>query len=311
MKYILGLPTDDVERREEFGTVAALTELGRAAEELGYEGVYVTDHPAPTPKYLTQGGHHDLDPPVALAVVAAVTQRLKLMTNLYILAFRKPFAAAKALATLDSLSDGRLILGTGTGYLAPEFAALGADFAQRNEHLDESLAILKKIWTGEPVEGSGRDFQAVGNFARPTPATQPHPPIWIGGNSRRALRRVAEHGDGWLPMRVEKKMARYVHSAPLETLEDLRERLAYLHQQLERVGRTKPVDVMLSPVALGYGGADFDGDALADELHQLGALGVGYAGVTFAFPGSGGLESRVQLLTAMERFASHVIHASA
>ena len=309
MKYILGLPTDDVERREEFGTAVALTELGRAAEDLGYEGVYVTDHPAPTPKYMAQGGHHDLDPPVALAVVAAATQRLRLMTNLYILAFRKPFAAAKALATLDSLSDGRLIFGTGTGYLEPEFSALGADFAERNEHLDDNLTLLKKIWTGEPVEGSGRDFQAVGNFALPTPATRPHPPIWIGGNSRRALRRVAEHGDGWLPMRVEKKMARFVHSAAIETLSDLRERLEYLEEQLERVGRTGPVDVMLSPVALGYGSASFDRGALAAELSQLAELGVSYAGVTFAFPGSGGLETRAQLLDWMERFAKDVIRA--
>ncbi len=307
MKYILGLPTDDVERREEFGTVAALTELGKAAEDLGYEGVYVTDHPAPTPKYMSQGGHHDLDPPVALAVVAAVTQRLKLLTNLYILAFRKPFAAAKALATLDSVSGGRLIFGTGTGYLAPEFSALGADFEERNEHLDESLEVLKKIWTGEPVEGSGRGFEAVGNFALPTPASRPHPPIWIGGNSRRALRRVAEHGDGWLPMRVEKRMARYVHSAAIETLADLRERLEYLNEQLERVGRTGPVDVMLSPVALGYGGASFDRGALTDELNQLSELGVNHAGITFAFPGSGALETRAQLLAWMERFAKDVI----
>ncbi len=309
MKYILGLPTDDVERREEFGSVAALTELAVAAEQLGYEGVYVTDHPAPTPKYMTQGGHHDLDPPVALAVVAAVTQRLRLMTNLYILAFRKPFAAAKALATLDSLSGGRLIFGTGTGYLEPEFSALGADFTQRNEQLDESLELLKRIWTGEPVEGSGRGYQAVGNFALPRPASRPHPPIWIGGNSRRALRRVAEHGDGWLPMRVETKMARYVHSAAIETLADLRERLEYLIEELERVGRTWPVDVMLSPVALGYGSARFDEDALADELGQLAELGVSYVGVTFVFPGSGGLETRAQLLDRMQRFARGVIHA--
>jgi probable F420-dependent oxidoreductase len=232
---------------------------------------------------------------------------LKLLTNLYILAFRKPFAAAKALATLDSLSGGRLIFGTGTGYLAPEFAALGADFAERNEHLDESLEVLKKIWTGEPVEGSGRGFRAVGNFALPTPATRPHPPIWIGGNSRRALRRVAEHGDGWLPMRVEKKMARYVRSAPIETLGDLRERLEYLNEQLERMGRTGPVDVMLSPVALGYGSASFDRGALTDELDQLAELGVGYAGITFAFPGSGEIETRAQLLVWMERFANDVI----
>ncbi len=309
MKYILGLPTDDVERREEFGSVEALTELAVAAEELGYEAVYVTDHPAPTPKYMTQGGHHDLDPPVALAVVAAVTQRLRLMTNLYILAFRKPFAAAKALATLDSLSGGRLIFGTGTGYLEPEFSALGADFRERNEQLDESLEVLKKIWTGEPVEGSGRGFRAVGNFALPRPASRPHPPIWIGGNSRRAMRRVAEHGDGWLPMRVDEKMARYVHSVAIETLADLRARLELLAEELERVGRKGPVDVMLSPVALGYGSARFDREALADELGQLAELGVSYAGVAFAFPGSGGIDSRAQLRLQMERFARDVIRA--
>ncbi|MCH2172070.1 TIGR03619 family F420-dependent LLM class oxidoreductase [Myxococcota bacterium] len=307
MKYILGLPTDDMERREEFGTVAALTELGRAAEEYGYTGVYVTDHPAPTPKYMAQGGHHDLDPPVALAVVAAATERLKLMTNLYILAFRKPFAAAKALATLDSVSGGRLIFGTGTGYVAPEFSALGADFDQRNEHLDESLETLKKIWTGEPVEGSGRDFRAVGNFALPTPFTRPHPPIWIGGNSRRAIRRVAEHGDGWLPMRVHKKMARFVHSAAIENLQDLRERIQYLDEQLKQVGRRDPVDVMLSPVALGYGKTNFDRGALREELTELTALGVSHAGVTFSFPGSGELETRSQLLKWMEAFANDLI----
>ncbi len=309
MKFILGLPTDDVERRTEFATVAALSEIGKAAEDFGFEGVYITDHPAPTPKYMAQGGHHDLDPPVALAVVAAATTRLRLMTNLYILAFRKPFAAAKALATLDSLSDGRLIFGTGTGYLEPEFSALGANFEERNEHLDESLEVLKKIWTGEPVTGAGRGFDAKGNFALPTPASRPHPPIWIGGNSRRAIRRVAEHGDGWLPMRVEKKMARYVHSAAIETLADLRERLEYLHEQLESVGRTRPVDVMLSPVALGYGVAGFDRDALEAELEQLAELGVNYAGITFAFPGSGALESRKQLLSTMESFAHDLIRS--
>jgi probable F420-dependent oxidoreductase len=231
------------------------------------------------------------------------------MTNLYILAFRKPFAAAKALATLDSLSGGRLIFGTGTGYLEPEFSALGADFAERNEQLDESLEILKKIWTGEPVEGCGRGFDAVGNFALPVPATRPHPPIWIGGNSRRALRRVAEHGDGWLPMRVEKKMARYVHSAALETLEDLRERLEYLQEQREAIGRKGPVDVMLSPVAQGYGDLGFDRAALADELAELRELGVSHAGVTFAFPGSGGLETRAKMLSWMERFSNDLIRA--
>jgi hypothetical protein len=110
-------------------------------------------------------------------------------------------------------------------------------------------------------------------------------------------------------MRVKKKMARYVHSVAIETLADLRGRLELLREELEKVGRTGPVDVMLSPVALGYGSARFDRGALAEELGQLAELGVNYAGITFAFPGSGAIETRAQLLERMESFAKDVIRA--
>ena len=90
-----------------------------------------------------RGGHHALEPTVVLAVAAASTTRLRLMTNLYIITYRNPFLAAKAIASLDSLAEGRVILGTGAGYLESEFRALGADFDARNDRLDESLELMK------------------------------------------------------------------------------------------------------------------------------------------------------------------------
>jgi len=173
VQYILGLPTDDVAHRDEFATVDALAEIAPAVEALGYHGVYVTDHPMPPARFIETGGHHALEPTVALAVVGALTSSLRLMTNLYILAYRNPFLAAKAIATLDSLTGGRVILGTGAGYLEPEFYALGADFAARNDRLDDAIDLLRQTWTGEVVHASGPGFDAQGHVALPTPAQKP------------------------------------------------------------------------------------------------------------------------------------------
>jgi probable F420-dependent oxidoreductase len=308
MRFVLALPTDDMHKREEFGTVEAVTEMARTAERLGYEGVYVTDHPIPPERFLKSGGHHALEPTVALAVAAAVTTRLRLMTNLFIIAYRNPFLAAKAIASLDSLSGGRVILGTGAGYLEPEFRALGADFDARNERLDESIDVMKQVWSGQAVDITGPGYAAHGHVALPTPAADPHPPNWIGANSKAALRRAVERGDGWIPMRAPKGFARFVRSAPLETLEDLRAKLDYARAHSEKVGREEPIDVMFEPmIDQRPGDAEFDAAVYIDGLGALAELGVNYSGVGFSFPGSGGLESRKQFLELAERFASEVI----
>jgi probable F420-dependent oxidoreductase len=308
VKFILGLPTDDVDRREEFGTVEAVAEMTRAAERLGYEGVFVTDHPIPPQRFLETGGHHALEPTVVLAVAAATTTHLRLVTNLYIVAYRNPFLAAKAVASLDSLSGGRVILGTGAGYLEPEFLALGADFDARNDRLDEALDLMKRVWSGEVVDVVGPGYEARGHVALPTPAAVPHPPIWIGGNTGRALRRVAERGDGWIPMPAPRKFARFVRSAPLETLEDLRTRIATLHELAAETGREGPFDVMFAPMGLApYGHPSFDASAYVDGIAELAALGVTYSGVAFSHPGSGGLPSRARFLELAEGFATDVM----
>jgi probable F420-dependent oxidoreductase len=311
MRFILGLPTDDVGRRAEFGTVEAVTEMARAAERLGYDGVYVTDHPIPPQQFIEHGGHHALEPTVVLAVAAAATTRLRLMTNLYIVAYRNPFLAAKAIASLDSLSDGRVILGTGAGYLEPEFRALGADFDARNDRLDDALVLMKQVWSGEVVDVEGPGFAAHAHVALPTPAAVPHPPIWVGGNTGRALRRVAAHGSGWIPMPAPRKFAKFVRSAPLESLDDLRTKIATLHELTAEIERDGPIDVMFAPMGLApYGHTAFDASAYVDGLGELATLGVTYSGIAFSHPGSGGLESRSQFLDLAEGFARDVMAAT-
>jgi probable F420-dependent oxidoreductase len=307
MRFILGLPTDEVRRREEFGTIDAVADMARTAESLGYEGVFVTDHPIPPEKFIRQGGHHALEPTVVLAVAAGATTRLRLMTNLYIIGYRNPFLAAKAIASLDSLSGGRVIVGTGAGYLEGEFAALGSDFASRNERLDEALDVMKRVWSGEVIDVSGRGFEARGHVALPTPVSRPHPPIWIGGNSRRALRRAVDRADGWIPMPAPKAFARFVRSTPLESLADLRAGLEYAQRRAEEVGRTVPLDVMFGPMGVGrYGDPAFDTPAYIEQAGQLREMGVTYAGVSFSLPGSGAMQSRVRFLELAAGFMRDV-----
>src|SRR5262245_21320264 len=133
MRLSLGLETARSDQPEEFTTGEAIAEMAKAAEAAGFDAVFVTDHPFPDDRWLAGGGHHALDPFVALAFAAASTTTLRLHTNLYVAAYRNPFLSAKAVATLDHLSNGRVILGIGAGYLEPEFDALGVAFDERND----------------------------------------------------------------------------------------------------------------------------------------------------------------------------------
>ena len=168
MRISLGLPTHRVDLGDELVSAGAIATQSRVAEAAGFDAVFVTDHPFPGEDWLVHGGHHALDPLIALSFAAAATTRLRLHTNLYIAAYRNPFVSAKAVATLDVLSAGRVILGIGAGYLEPEFAALGVDFAQRNDLTDEAITAMKAAWTGEKVERSGRTFDAPGNIGSGT-----------------------------------------------------------------------------------------------------------------------------------------------
>ena len=293
MHVSLGLPTHRVDAAEEFVSGAAVAEIARAAEEAGFSAVFVTDHPAPPTPWLERGGHHTLDPLVTLAFAAAATTSVCLQTNLFVPAYRHPMLSAKAIASLDVLCGGRVVLGVGAGYLEDEFAAVGADFADRNDVLDRAITTMKRAWLGEPVDGT---------LCLPRPVRQPHPPIWVGGNSTRAIRRAVELGDGWVPMPSPRKAAKALRTPGLESIEELRARIELMQRLVDDRARTTPLDIVFMPAGLDmFNRASPDAPAVREELHALAEIGVTWA--TVMLPG----DTRAELLGQIERFGTDVV----
>jgi probable F420-dependent oxidoreductase len=280
MRFALQLPTDRVQLGAEYGTAQAVLEMARIAEECGFHAVSVTEHPIPEDEWMRTGGHHALDPFVALSFAAAVTEELQLLTNLCVVPYRSPYLTAKSVASLDSLSGGRLIFGCGAGYLEPEFRALGVDFARRNELFDEALREMKRVWSGSSISIGDRQHHAL-----PRPARVPHPPLWIGGNSQRAMRRAVELGDGWMPILNFPDTVERRRTPALTGPADLAKRLDEMRAYAARIGRPVPRDVAFMSMAGGaYGKPGFDGGARRAELAQLEALGVTWLHVSLDAP---------------------------
>lgn len=183
--------------------------VARKAEELGFESIWCPEHLAvplemssPYP-YSADGrfpGPPQValhDPLIALAFVAGCTTRIKLGTGVFVLPLRNPLAVAKAVASLDVLSRGRVLFGIGIGWLREEFEAVGMPWEERAARTREWVAMLKTLWTEDRPSFAGRfhSFPALG--FNPKPVQKPHPPIIFGGESRPALKRAAEIGDGW------------------------------------------------------------------------------------------------------------------
>lgn len=171
-----------------------------AAEESGFESVWtgehvalpVRDNPVPTPAETPF-----LDSLVSLARIAGFTTRLRLGTGILVLPHHNPVLVAKALASLDVLSGGRLIAGFAGGYVEPEFRALGADFHRRGAITDEHLAAIRALWTEREPQWKGRFAEFANIRFEPKPTQRPHPPIVVGGRAPAALRRAAREGNGW------------------------------------------------------------------------------------------------------------------
>ncbi len=301
MRFSYGLPTHMVEAGPELVSGEAIAELARAAESAGFDAAYVTEHPFPADDWLAKGGHHALDPMVALAVAAAATTTLRLHTNLFIPAYRNPFLAAKAVATLDVISEGRVILGVGSGYLQGEFEALGADFADRNDVTDQALEAMKAAWRGESLAMEGPGYSAPGNTMLPRPVQRPHPPIWVGGNSRRAIRRAVELGDGWCPFPNPAKVAARTRTAVITGAADLERQLVYATEHAAAVGRSEPLEVVFIPEGLAMGAREMDTKRVVASCQELAAIGVGW--VTVALPGS----TRAAQLSSIAELGENVI----
>ncbi len=206
MRYGFYLPT-----RGGCATPQALETIVQRGEALGFHSVMIADHVVfPTAiasryPYTVSGefpgGGDALEQLTLVAFVAGRTRALRLVTSVMILPYRNPVLTAKMLATVDVLSSGRLTVGVGVGWLREEFEALGApNFERRGAASDEYLRIFKTLWTENPASFAGEFYRFAGLRCLPHPVQKPHPPIWIGGHSAPALRRVARHGDGWHPV---------------------------------------------------------------------------------------------------------------
>ncbi|OBK39216.1 LLM class F420-dependent oxidoreductase [Mycobacterium sp. 1245111.1] len=298
ISFSLELPTQRVEAVEEFVTADAIADVARVAEEAGFAAVHVTDHPAPDAKWLDHGGHHALDPFVALSFAAAATADIKLLTNVYIAAYRNPFLGAKSVQSLAALSNGRLILGTAAGYLKPEFKALGVDFDNRGALLDEALDVLDQVLTGADIAYEGTSFAARGVRLRPLPASPP--PVWVGGNSKPAVRRAVSRAQGWAPFNTF-GYATASRTAEISTIEDLELAIDWARRYATEIGRTEPLDICFSAGNL------LDDSRSADERHEtisrLAAAGVTW--LTIAPPGA----DRAELIERSRAFAKEFITA--
>lgn len=241
--------------------------LAQRVEALGFESVWCGDHLVmPTGKitqypYTADGSFARpptegfLEPFTLLAYVAGATQTIKLGMTVIILPYRNPIVQAKMLACLDILSGGRLICGVGVGWLEKEFQVLQASYKDRGPVSDEYLEIFKILWTQETPEFHGKFYDFDGITFAPKPIQRPHPPIWVGGHSRRAIRRAVRYGDAWHPTR--------------QTPAFVGEHLPYLRQEAERQGRDPYTIAISLKRSLHFTDIGLSGEALSRSNNAL------------------------------------------
>lgn len=240
MNLGVSLPTVGPIAEREF-----VLETARAADRLGFHSVWVTDHVVipkdrkseypykrSTTEIFFTPGITWLDPVSTMGVVAGATERVLIGSGILVLPYRNPVVLANEMSTLDRLSEGRMILGIGAGWLAEEFDALGVPPEDRGPRTDEYIRAMKVLWdSGSPVSFAGRFV----NFTDVVLATQPSraggPPIYVGGNTKAALRRAGALADGWLGMEIW-----------VEEIAEIRARLESAAKEADR----DPSDVALS-----------------------------------------------------------------
>lgn len=176
-------------------TRASIVGIAQAAEQLNFDSVWVSDHilaPKDKPRY---GRLYEAL--TTLAYLAGMTERLQLGTSILVLSQRDAILAAKQIATLDDLSGGRLIIGVGVGWIEGEYNNLGVDFHRRGKRMDESIRVLKTLWQADDPQFAGEFYKFKDVLFEPRPVQPGGPPIWVGGSSEAAIRRIATLGDGW------------------------------------------------------------------------------------------------------------------
>jgi probable F420-dependent oxidoreductase len=291
---------------------AAIGALAQTAEDLGFDSVWISDHVvvpehissaypySPDGRFPTLPTQPYLEPLATLGYLAGITRRVRLGIAVLILPYRHPLLTAKMIATLDNLSGGRVDLGVGVGWMREEFEALGLPpevYQHRGSATDEQLRILETVWTRDVAGFDGRFYQFEPVGAHPHPVQRPHPPVWVGGHTRPALRRTAQFGDGWLP----------IGGRPPADLppEEVAGCIASIRSQAERFGRDPASLRVCFDTTVDFAATDgrpFSGsdDAIAEQLRQYVEVGAESFLVGF------GRVPPADYERCLRRFAEHV-----
>jgi probable F420-dependent oxidoreductase len=246
-------------------------ELGRSLEKIGYDEIAVFDHVVmghptadrPGPRYPPK--MPILEAIVLMAQLAAVTDRIGLSTEVLVLPQRQPALVAKQISSIDTLSGGRVRLGVGVGWQESEYDALEEDFTNRGRRMDEAISLIRAYWTDEVVDFDGAYYSATAMAMEPKPPSSGGPPIWIGGGSEAALRRVGRLGDGWM-------------GSALVDDDAIAESLAAIARHAEAAGRdpsTIGLQMMLQPPPSRPEDKDWyaDHDRVVRRVEHLASLG--------------------------------------
>ena len=268
------------------------------AEQLGYDSVWVSDHVVVPDANVVNFGETIFDPLVTLGVIAGATSRVRLGTTVLIVPYRNAVVTAKMISSLDALSGGRVVFGIGAGWVAAESAILGVPFAERGAMTDEYLEAMQELWTNPAPSFSGKYTQFSGLKFEPKPVQKPHPPIWVGGHSRAALRRTAQFGAAWHP----------INRSP----EELRAGRAELARLCQARGRAVPPALTLrndvrivgpgqAAPASTHGGRVLAGEParLVDQIAELADCGVEH--LVLEFLAEDGRELDEQMAAFAER----------
>ncbi|MDP6548600.1 MAG: LLM class F420-dependent oxidoreductase [Dehalococcoidia bacterium] len=299
MKFGIMLP-----HYRQVASADAIARVAKEAERLGYDTIWVCDHIIVPNAEVDRFGAAFYDPFSVLAYVSACTSRVGLGSSVFILPYRNPIQVAKTLSTIDTLSHGRLIVGVGVGALTAEFVNINAPYDDRGDYSDEALRIFKELWTNLDPQFEGKYYRFSDIQFSPKPVQQPNPPIWVGGNTRRALRRAVTFGDVWHPTRASPEM--------------LDEMAPRLRGMAERAGRDpqeigiavrQPMKVVSDPAEapdswLLFGTAE----QVIDGVGRFAEAGVGHfvLDTFYSIPELWG-ETEETMLETMERFATTVM----
>ncbi|MCI0829617.1 MAG: TIGR03619 family F420-dependent LLM class oxidoreductase [Chloroflexi bacterium] len=313
MKYGFTLPG-----RGQLATPERLGIIARKGEELGFDALLTGDHIL-VPKNIksvypyTEGGEFPGSPSgesmeqiTLLSYIAGQTTQIRLVTSVLIVPHRNPLIAAKSLATLDVLSGGRLVVGVGVGWMREEFQALGLPpFEERGAVTDEYIRAFKVLWTEDDPSFEGKYISFDDISFLPKPVQKPHPPIWVGGESRPALRRTAELADGWYPLGSNPTFPMGTPEqlkAGLDRLAEYAKRFGRDPSEIETIYRTHQFELTKTPA--GAGRLPFVGDAeqIAGDIRRYQDMGVS----TMIWDFLRQTEDLDRMLGLMEDFATKV-----